>query len=627
MCGFVGLYDIKSQYKFEIKKALKKIYHRGPDGQSVKVLEDGTFTLGFARLAIIDLTEAGGQPMTNQSGTITLVFNGEIYNYKELKGDLIKKGYAFFSQSDTEVLLHMYEEYGISMLEHLEGMYGIAIVDQEKEELYLIRDRIGIKPLYYSNGGDAVGFGSEVKVMFDLPNVSKKISCESIAEFLQNEYIHAPNTLFCDIKKLLPGHYIKVHKGKMEDIEYWDCRNLHPMFVKTEEARQRIIEYLKKSLELHLRSDVPIGIYLSGGIDSGILAAIASERVPIIDTFTLKFEDGDFDESHLAELIAKRYKTNHHCITVTAQDMKTLLPEMLWYCDDLLGDSGILPNYIISNFAAKEGIKVVISGAGGDELFAGYNYYFGSKKEQLVCRFPKTAGIMSRLVKNKNPELSQKIEAALLVEKSPEKHMVQSQRIFEEDELDKLLFQYNKRRNFKLDYYNDFCETGLNALLYTDIKTYLPDDLMLLADRTTMAHSVEGRIPFLYRPLVEFAMSMPENVKTPGKQRKWLLRDIAKEYLPEEVLRAPKMGFCSPIAGWAKGDFGEYAFHVLNSRRSKSRPYWNLSIYEEIVSDKENYKNYFSKIYLLLVLEIYMRVHVDNDYLSSKEINVEEIYG
>lgn len=626
MCGFVGVCDKQSIYNFDISKALKKIYHRGPDDQKMIKLRQG-ITFGFSRLAIIDLTEAGSQPMSNKDGDITIVFNGEIFNYRELKNQLLEKGHKFCSNSDTEVLVHMYEEYGIAMLEQLEGMYAIALADQRKDKLYLIRDRVGIKPLYYCNKEDVLTFASELKAMFDMPNVSKSISNQHIAEFLQYEYIHAPNTLFSDIKKVLPGHYLEIHNSEAEDVEYWDCCKQPVASMTVEEAEREAVEILRRSLELHLRSDVPIGLFLSGGIDSGILAALASEQIPEVNTYTLRFEENDFDETHLAELVAKKYNTKHHCYTVSAQDMEKLLPEMLWYCDEPLGDSGILPNYIINSLVAKDGIKVVLSGAGGDELFAGYQYYFGSKKEQIVNKFSILSKAIVAFTKGRKPDFARKIEKALLLGKYPEKHMIASEQIFDSDTLIKLLGNNCMFTNRKEAYYTRCNQSGLNGLLYTDIKTYLTDDLMLLADRTTMAHSVEGRVPFLYRPLIEFAMGIPENIKAPKGQRKWLLKRIAKKYLPQELLEAPKRGFCSPVLSWGKGEFGDYAFKILNSESSLKREYWNQTEYQRFVSDKSQYKYNFAQIYLLLILELYMRVHVDHEFSSKENIDLEKIYA
>lgn len=625
MCGFIGVYDKNNNYNLSLDKNLQKILHRGPDSQ--KILEiDKEIKLGFVRLGIIDLTEDGEQPMLSQEKDIIIVFNGELYNYKELKKELENKNHEFISNSDTEVFLHMYMEYGLNMLDRLEGMYAAVIVDKNKEELYLIRDRFGIKPMYYSNKNEMISFASEIKALLDLPNITKDISKDAIAEYLQYEYIQAPNTIFKDIKKLLPGHYIKISKGKLKEYEYWDCNQINEQNMTIEEAKEQVISKLKESLKFHLRSDVPIGIFLSGGIDSGLLVALASEEIKNIDTYTLKFEDGEFDESSLAQKVANKYMTNHHCYRVSPQDMSKLLPEMIWFCDEPLGDSGILPNYIINSFAAKDGIKVVLSGAGGDELFAGYNYYFGSNKEKFIMKFGFIFKIIAKLLKKIKPNIAEKIEIALLGISNPEKHMIRSKEIFNPKEIVAIMKNEIKILEKKEIYYSKYKNKGLNSLLYVDLKTYLPDDLMLLSDRTTMAHSIEGRVPYLYKPLVEYAFSIPEEIKTPKKQRKWLLKEIAKKYLPKEIIDAPKRGFCSPILKWSSNDFGEYAFRILNSNRSILREFWDRDNYKKFVSNKENYKNNFSRIYLLLVLEVFFRVHIDNNYNSKDDIDLEKIY-
>lgn len=625
MCGFAGFCDFNGKININMDNTLVRIRHRGPDSQKSTVTGNGVF-LGFVRLAIIDLSSDGEQPMQSEDGNVTVVFNGEIYNHVELRQKLRQMGHTFKSSSDTEVLLHMYLEYGIKMVDELEGMFAIALIDEKLDKIFLIRDRFGIKPLYYSMK-EGLSFGSEIKVFSDMPGVTKNMDMDSIAEFLQYEYVQAPNTIFSDIKKMLPGHYMEIQKHGVKNVEYWNCDEIMQSDSDVTEAKKRIISQMRDSLKLHLRSDVPLGVFLSGGIDSGLLVAFASEQVKHLNTYTLRFENGDFDESNLAELVAKKYQTKHHCYQVSARDMKELMPKIVWYCDEPLGDSGILPNYIINELVAKDGIKVVLSGAGGDELFAGYNYYFGSSKEKLVTEHPHVAKAASNILKGIRPEMAKKIENALLSKEHPEQHMIKCEETFSTETVRTLIGKNIEFRRTKENYYRKNKLLGVNKLLFMDLKTYLPDDLLLLADRTTMAHSVEGRVPFLYSPLVEYAMSLSESVKSPERNRKWLLREIAKEYLPKELLNAPKMGFCSPIMRWATGEFGEHVFEVLTSERSCNREFWNKQEYYKFVSDKKNYKERFSKIYLLYVLEMYMRVHIDNDYSKAEAIELESIYG
>lgn len=626
MCGFVGCFDDLNRHSYDIDSSLKLIYHRGPDSQKVENLDAGR-QLGFARLAIIDIS-GGDQPMKSDDGKITMVFNGEIYNYVELKEMLNKAGCNFKTSSDTEVLLLMYQKYGLAMLEQIEGMFSVAIIDDYIDEVFLIRDKFGIKPLYYCTKHGVLSFASEVKALLRMPNVSKQISNESIYEFLSYEYVSAPNTIFEDVKKLLPGHYLQYSNGNVLIKEYWDCRDIESLKTTYESAKIKIVEMLKKSVKLHMRSDVPLGFFLSGGIDSGLLVALASEIVDCnLNTYTLKFENGDFDESKLAEMISNKYNTNHKCFTVSDKSVKYLMPEMMWHCDEPLGDSGILPNYIINQKVSQDNIKVVISGAGGDELFAGYNYYFGTKKERLVSSFPLIANIVKSLTSRVLPKLSAKIKKALILNRSSEAYMFAAQQIVDSDIINKLLKAPSKPRGVKQNYHKKFKQKGLNGLLYCDIKTYLTDDLLLLADRTTMAHSIEGRVPYLYSPLVTFALSINSHIKAPNNKRKWLLKDIAKDYLPQEIFTAPKMGFCSPIETWSKGEIGRLAYKILNSSQSINRPFWNKVEYKKFVQDKNNYKHNFTSMYLFFVLEMFLRIHVDNSFDSIEDLNLEKVYG
>lgn len=627
MCGFAGVLDQSGVQNYDIDQMIRVILHRGPDQQRSKTI-DNLVKIGFARLAIIDLA-GGSQPMSNDDESITVMLNGEIYNYVELAEELKRDGVVFHTSSDTEVMLHMYEKYGMEMLPRLQGMYGITIIDRNTHEVFLIRDRVGIKPLYYTNTkAGQIGFASEIKPLLQLPYVSKKIRKESIAEFLEFEYVQAPYTVFEDIKKVMPGHYIRLTDNQMEEICYWDCNEVPEKSDMTlEEAKKGVLDELRQSLKLHLRSDVQLGCFLSGGIDSGLLVALASEQVNNLDTYTLKFDNGDFDETGLAELVAKRYRTNHHCYTVKADDFKQLLPEMLWFFDEPIGDSGILPNYIINELVAKDGTKVILSGAGGDELFGGYNYYFPNKKEEVFRKHPVMAKAAIQLVKNAKPELAAKIQRALDFDANPLEHMIIHERTFGQEEVESLLGVASAGTDVKRVYGTRMKQSGLNQKLYMDMKTYLVDDLLLLSDRSCMAYSVEGRVPFVHHPLIEFALQIPEKIKAPNNQRKWLLKEVAKDFLPEELFNAPKMGFCSPIQRWADQGLSEWAYELLNSKRAMQREVWNGGSYRAFVSDRKNYENHFDKVYLLLVLELFFRVHVDNVFYSKDEIDMEQIYG
>ena len=626
MCGFVGAFDRTGTDSYDLGGMLKVIYHRGPDDQRIKKLKN--VTIGFARLAIIDL-EGGSQPMQSDGGKITIAMNGEIYNYLELREELNKRGVSFKTNSDTEVLLQMYLNYGLDMLASLQGMFGIVIADENKDEVIFIRDRVGIKPLYYTVGhNDKVGFASEIKPLLKLPFVTKTIRRESVAEFLQCEYVQAPNTIFQDIKKVNPGHYIILKDGTLSEHKYWDCNDVSlDQTLTVETAKRKVTEELKNALSLHLRSDVQLGFFLSGGIDSGLLVALASEQIKNIDTYTLKFENGDFDETNLAQKVAERYGTHHHCYTVKADDFERLLPKILWYFDEPLADSGILPNYMLNELVQKDGTKVILNGAGGDELFAGYTYFFENDTEKRVNAHPVVSGIAEKALGIVKPELSQKIHRSLLYKKDPLVHMLYCEQAIHTDEVERLTGVNPVGMKIKEKYGRSFKQGGLNSLLYTDFKTYLADDLLLLSDRTCMAYSIEGRVPYLHHPLVELTYSIPPEIKAPDGKRKWLLKEIARDYLPKAVFDAPKMGFCSPIQTWANNGFSDFAYKILNSEKTLSRDVWNKDAIKKYVEDRNNYSNHFNRIYLLLILELFFRIHIDGSYESKDDIKVEEIYG
>jgi len=353
---------------------------------------------------------------------------------------------------------------------------------------------------------------------------------------------------------------------------------------------------------------------------------MASKQIGKIDTYTLKFENGDFDETELAKAVADKYGTNHHCYTVKADDFERLLPQMIWYFDEPLADSGILPNYILNELVNKDGTKVILSGAGGDELFAGYTYYFQNETERRVNAHPIIASLAEKSLRHLKPDVSNKIHRSLLYNKDPLEHMLYCEQAVLDDDVIKLTGIVSEGLNIKRAYGRAFIQGGLNRLLYTDFKTYLTDDLLLLSDRTCMAYSIEGRVPFLHHPLVELAFSIPEDIKAPNGERKWLLKEIAREYLPKEIFDAPKMGFCSPIQTWANNGFSDFAYNILNSERTISRKVWNRAEFSRYVSDKGNYSQHFNRIFLLLILELFFRIHVDGDYDSKDEIRIEEIY-
>lgn len=627
MCGFLGLMNHQGiMNREQIWELLRLIHHRGPDSQKVFCVGNEEGILAFARLSIIDL-EGGTQPIYNEDQSVAVILNGEIYNYQELTEQLKANGHQFCTSSDTEVIVHLYEEYGIKMLSHLRGMFAIALWDEKKGCLYLVRDRLGIKPLYYAVQEKTVGFASEIKPMLRLPFVSKAVSEKALENFLNYGYVVAPDTIFKDIHKLEPGHYLVIDSEKIVKKEYWDCNERYSITEAADQIEQKVIELLEESVKLHMRSDVPVGVFLSGGIDSGLIAAMAAKTTGQIETYTIRFDDASFDESEMAAKVAEKYRTKHHCYTVSSSQIKELFPRMMWAFDEPLGDSGILPNYIINELAAKDGIKVVLTGAGGDELFAGYSYYLENAREQRLRKYAWPIKKAAHGLKRVYPEISRKLIRSVSYKDNRYLHYIGHKTVWGDGVLKRLLNSSVKEPSYTTRRFYDKCNgDDLNKCLYTDIKSYLCDDLLCLADRASMIHSVEGRVPFLDHKLVEYAMDIPDSVKLLHGSRKGLLKKVAEQFLPEELIHLPKQGFNAPINTWSNGEFGNLMMKVLKSERCQNRFYWNTKELNRYLKKKSVLGKDFHKTYLLFTLEMYMRIHVDNDFKSPEDILWGKIY-
>ncbi|MGV8124322.1 MAG: asparagine synthase (glutamine-hydrolyzing) [Candidatus Xenobiia bacterium LiM19] len=623
MCGFLGIYSKGEKTDVNLDSFMKLINHRGPDSTSFYHNDSKSLSMGFARLSIIDL-ETGNQPVFNEDKSVVVLFNGEIYNYQELTAQLKKSGHHFATKGDSETIAHLYEEYGEEFLQHLEGMFAIVLWDEKRKILYLARDRFGIKPLYYYNKNSHLIFASEIKPILHFPSVSREFSDDALSQYVSYGYTLAPHTIFKDIKKVLPGHYFTITKDTIIDKKYWDLNAPQYSESTLEETKSSILNLFDRSIQLHLRSDVPLGAFLSGGIDSGLLVARATKFLPSLKTYTLKFADSSLDESSLASLVAERYETQHQCFTVESKDLCNMLPSILWYCDEPLADSGVLPNYIICHLAKKDGVRVVLSGAGGDELFAGYTYFFPTAMEKRLLKSPVLVNGISVCTDFLNPELARKLRRALSYHSRPAEHYVGHVTATSLRERNLLLKYKNSNDTVRKEYFNSFQGDFLNAKLYSDIKTYLTEDLMLLTDRTTMAHSLEGRVPFLHHPFVEKAMSIPSEIKAPGDERKWLLKEIAKAFLPEKIIHAPKSGFNSPINQWTKGPLGTYIISLLSTETALNRPWWNRAFLKKFVK-KDNLKGrYCHVLFMLFMLEMFCRIHSDSSFNSPPATSMED---
>jgi asparagine synthase (glutamine-hydrolysing) len=613
MCGFVGIYARRIGSHRDLGSLIELLRHRGPDDEGRYSSTSGRAHLAFRRLAIIDL-ETGEQPVRNEDGSVVVILNGEIYNYVELTAELKAQGHTFRSRGDAEVIAHLYEDHGDELLQHLQGMFAFILWDERRRRMLIARDHAGIKPVYYSVTPGEIAFASEVKPLLRLPSVSRELNPSALSQYLSFGFSMAPRTIFRDVHKLPAGHKLVIENGEIHVSEFWDIRRPQTVSGSFGEVQQLVLDGLDDAVRLHLRSDVSVGAFLSGGIDSGLIVSRAAHLHPRLKTYTLRFEGGLGDESALAASVAERYGTDHTTFTVASDSMQDLIPRIAWACDEPLGDSGVLPNYVISELARRDGVKVVLNGAGGDELFAGYTYFFRSAVEQRLSRLHIPTRLMANLAGIFDRDVSRKFDRAADYRDNPAAHYTGHVTVWPDDALRSLMnpeWYRADAASVRGEAVSRFHGDLLNAKMYAEVKTYLVDDLMLLLDRMTMIHSLEGRVPFLHRPLMELAMGIPGSLKAPGGQRKGLLRSLAADLLPAPLLDQPKRGFNSPVSQWIRGAFGDQVVALLTEGRSLARPWWNRRTLESFVRSRAARGAQQHRLFLLFILEVFCRVHLD----------------
>ncbi len=570
MCGIAGIINFNNRpVAKEELDAMRRIQsHRGPDDHGVYT--DGTAGLGHSRLSIIDLSEAARQPMHNEDSSIWIVHNGEIYNYQDLKPPLLDNGHSFLSDSDTEVLIHLYEENGIDFIHKLNGMFAFSIYDKKKKKLILVRDRIGIKPLYYYIDEMRFIFASEIKAILKCQVINKTLDYTAISQYLSLGYIPSPRTAFKKIKKLKAGEYLSldIETGKFKIETYWDFRPEGNF--DENEACERIMDLLSDSVRLRLISDVPLGAFLSGGIDSSLIVAFMakiSNKRP--KTFTIGFSDEPkFDETFYAKKVSEMYNTDHTVIKLKYEDVIDDLPNILDSFDEPFADSSALPTFIVSK-ATRKHVKVALSGDGGDELFGGYNKYMGMIMQRHPLFLPPISGPLLRAIfraplENFDNRLfgSYKRRARRMIDGMGRDNT--SSHISWMIHLNR-----NEKRkfvNFNLDkdicndeistmisaFYNKYENDWINKASYTDLKLQLVDDMLTKADRMSMLTSLEVRVPLLDHRLANAVFSLSGNLKIKKGKRKYILLKAAKNLLPKELHTRPKKGFEVPIGPWLK---------------------------------------------------------------------------
>jgi len=598
------------------------ITHRGPDDEGQVTL--GQAGLGMRRLSIIDLS-TGHQPITNENKNLWIVFNGEIYNYQLLRQELENYGHRFQTHSDTETILHGYEEWGEEICQRLNGMFAFAIYDKEKRSLFLGRDRLGIKPLYYYQDDQKLVFGSELKAILKCPELNCSIDPVALNNYLTFEYIPAPRSVFREIKKLPPGHWLRWQEDRLRDRPYWQLKPVENDITEGE-AGEKLTALLKDAVQMRLISDVPLGAFLSGGLDSSIMVAqMAKMMDQPVKTFSIGFKESSYNELNYARAVAEKYQTDHHEFVIEANALE-LTEKLVKHLDEPFGDFSIFPTYLVSKMA-RDYVTVVLSGDGGDELFSGYDTYRAHRFDrQFYHLLPKLVkyGIMEPLARRLTPTEQKKgwinsykrfIEGTLLPKSLYHARWMvflqnmERQKLFTDDVLEELAphdpYDFIHEYSRQADGLHDVTRTG-----YIDVKSYLVDDILVKVDRMSMAASLEARVPYLDHRIVELCFSLPPSLKMKGYRTKHLLQKTFWNDLPREVQKRDKQGFSIPIKNWIRGELKPMMLDMLSDSRIRSQGFFRAETIRQWMDEHLNGQaNHSHKLWALMVFQQWYEIY------------------
>lgn len=606
MCGIFGVFVPKGVAvpAVDMDAALAMLVHRGPDGEGRFESEDGRCRLGFRRLAIIDL-ETGDQPLHDPEMGHVLIGNGEIYTYRELRREM--SAYPFRTDGDMETVLAAARRDGDDFVQALNGMYALALYEGDAHRLHLVRDRLGVKPLYYSVlPTGAVVFASEIKPLFASGLVRAEVDETAVAAYLDHGWVPAPMTLFKGVSALEPGCRLIVEAdGKRSSQRYWVAAPRTDMPTDPQAVTEMMTELLSDSIRLQLRSDVPVGALLSGGIDSGLMVALAAEHASkSLKTFTVSFEGAAVDEAPLAQAVAERYATDHTRVSVPAGNAGDHLPMLAWRMETPLADAAVLPNWLVEQELARH-VTVALNGSGGDELFAGYGRYFALPVEQRYLRLPSMVRCMAETaIGAVDPLTAWKLGRAALFDNHPGAYVHAHTTQFPPPLRSLIGCRLPLTPPAHAVHQGPPTLARQTRALLADLNTYLPDDLMLLLDRTTMGHGIEGRVPFLDHRVVEAALGVDPEVRTPSGRQKGLERRMAGPLLPESVLSAKKQGFASPVPAWMRGGMAVAAEQLLCAPQAVDRGWWTAAGVRRLTADADRHA---FRLYALIMLEVTVR--------------------
>ncbi len=603
-----------------LKTMCDTVSYRGPDDSGVYT--DGHLGLGHRRLSILDLSELGHQPMASKDKSIWITYNGEVYNYKLLKKDLMVKGYTFESHCDTEVIIYLYQEYGEDCLKYLRGMFAFAIWDSNKNMLCLARDRIGKKPLFYYFDGKTFLFASEIKSILEDQSLKREINFDAFYDYFKYLYVPDPKTIYKNIHKLEPGHYMICTKDGIRKKEYWDISFSKQSNLNEIDISDELLNILDESVKLRMISDVPLGAFLSGGIDSsGIVALMARQQKKQVTTCSIGFDSRDYDEVRYARMIAKQYCTDHHEFTVK-ENTEEILNKLAFHFDEPFADASSVPTYYVSK-VARQSVTVALSGDGGDENFAGYEkYYIDDIENRIRKRIPRlirksVLPYLSDLFSMGNHTKKQKGKTLLKTLSHESDYGFFLTNTEFDDQLWKDLINDDTKRQIGdydpftvTEYYYNKADTDnhLSKILYTDLKTYLPGDILVKVDRMSMANSLEVRAPILDHNVIEFAANIPPNLKYNRGEKKYILKQSFKQILPKEIMYRRKMGFSVPLALWFREELKEFTSRNLLSRDAGVNNFFDRDILERIWNlHQARTRNYSTILWSLLMFELWYK--------------------
>ena len=620
MCGFIGcVHDKEQNYREEQKQLFKNmndiITHRGPDDDGF--FYDDHIQFGFRRLSIIDI-ECGHQPLTYENERYWIIFNGEVYNYVELREELLKEGLEFATNSDTEVIIALYSHLKEKAVEKLRGMFAFTIWDKQEQTLFGARDPFGIKPYFYFVDGERTFFASEKKsILLALEN--DVLDYDSLQYYLTYQFVPEPNTMSKGIHKLEPGHYFTKKIGSPMDIKrYWKA-HFNPIQKPESDFIKEIQDVLIDSVKMHMRSDVPVGSFLSGGIDSSIIASIAKQFHPAIKTFSVGFEHQGFSEIDVAKETAEKLGVENISYVITPQEYMNELPKIMWHMDDPLADPACIPLYFVAREARKH-VTVVLSGEGADELFGGYNIYREPQDLEMFNKIPRAGKVLLKGIANMMPE---GMKGKSFIERGVtpmEERYIGNAKMFTEEEKRELLSVYREGLHFtditKTLYKETKGYDPVDTMQYIDIHTWMRGDILLKADKMTMAHSLELRVPFLDKEVFEAASKIPTSLKTANGTTKYILRKAAEGIVPDHVLNRKKLGFPVPIRHWLKNEMNEWAKTII--RESSTDHLINKSYVLNLLEDHcQGKADNSRKIWTVLIFMIWHQVYVEGKYSFS----------